>query len=297
MRKPRASGVGEVSAAPPGEHDAPFAFRLIEQHVSDQTMRSLFSKHARQEGDPHSGGDQFKDEVDLTAASSNLRRDSFVAAGGKDQFIEREAFLEQDEREPRQLFQSDGLPTSESVIARQEHHQRVGAHVLIIQILGYRMHQCGEVELAGTQALFQAFGVMHGQLYFHTRMTAPERGEHRSEHGAASDPRKPEAEGSALQTSQFVEFCDQILAPGEQADCMAINDFARSGELAAAADAIEQRHAELVLQLLHRLADRRLCRKDDFGSPGKPALPHHFDEEPKPAQVDVYSHMEWSIYV
>src|SRR6267378_7047185 len=144
MHKPRTSGVREVSAAPPGEHNAPFAFRLIEQHASDQTMRSLLSNHARQEGDPHSGGDQFKDEVDLTAASSNLRRDSFVAAGVEDKFIEREAFLEQYEREPRQLFQSDRLPTRERVIARQEYHQRVGAHVLIIQILGYRMHQRGE---------------------------------------------------------------------------------------------------------------------------------------------------------
>jgi len=33
-------------------------------------MRSLFSNHARQEGDPHSGGDQLKDEVDLTARAA-----------------------------------------------------------------------------------------------------------------------------------------------------------------------------------------------------------------------------------
>jgi hypothetical protein len=37
-------------------------------------------------------------------------------------------------------------------------------------------------------------------------------------------------------------------------------------------DAVEQRHLDLILQLLDRLADRRLGREDDFGGPGELAL-------------------------
>src|SRR5882672_2211916 len=109
MREPGARGVGEMSAAPPGERDAPFAFRLIEQRAPDPTMRPLLGKHARQEGDPGTRGHQLKDEVDLTAAGGDFWRDSFVAAGLEDQLIEREAFLEQDERQPREFFKSDRL--------------------------------------------------------------------------------------------------------------------------------------------------------------------------------------------
>jgi hypothetical protein len=107
-----------------------------------------------------------------------------------------------------------------------------------------------------------------------------------------SDPRESEAQRSALQASQFVEFRDQILALGEQADGAAMDDRARGSELEAMTDAIEQRHAEFALQLFHRLADRRLRREGGLGGLGKPALPHHFDEELQPAQVKGDSHME-----
>jgi len=46
----------------------------------------------------------------------------------------------------------------------------------------------------------------------------------------------------------------------------------------AMADAIEQRHPNLVLELLDRLTDRRLCRGHGFGGPREAALPHDLDE-------------------
>jgi hypothetical protein len=60
--------VVDHSDAPPGERNAPFALRIIEQHGTDQTKRSRFGKHARQDGDSDTGGHQFKDEVSLTAS-------------------------------------------------------------------------------------------------------------------------------------------------------------------------------------------------------------------------------------
>jgi hypothetical protein len=47
------------------------------------------------------------------------------------------------------------------------------------------------------------------------------------------------------------------------------------------ADAIEQRHADLVFQLLDRLADRRLRREHGLGGPREAALPYHLDESAK----------------
>ena len=51
-------------------------------------MGPLFDKRAWQEGDPDSGRDELKDELGLNTASSDLWRDSFVAAGVKDDDVD-----------------------------------------------------------------------------------------------------------------------------------------------------------------------------------------------------------------
>src|SRR5258706_13149748 len=218
-------------------------------------MRPRLGDHARQEGDPDSGGHQFKDKINLTAASRNLWRESRVAAGVEYLFIEREAFLEHDEGERGESCKFDRLLTGERMVRGQQRDQRLSAHVLPIEILWYRVQQCRQVEAAGAQEFFQTSAVMHRELYVDTRIAAPERREHRSEQGAAAEPRNAQAQRSTLQSTQFVQFGDQALALGEQAERTAVDDPARGGELAAMADAIEQRHAEFVLQLLDCLAD------------------------------------------
>ena len=95
---------------------------------------------------------------------------------------------------------------------------------------------------------------------------------------AAPEPWKSNAQRSALQALQIVEFRAQIFGVGEQAECPAIDYFTPGSQLASMTDAVEQRQADFVLQLLYRLAYRRLCREHDPGGLGKAALLHHFNK-------------------
>src|SRR5258706_279627 len=188
-RKPGVRCFREISAAPPRERDARRAFRFVEQHVPDQSMRSCFGRHARQEADTDPGSHQLKYEIDLARARRNLRRQSLAPASVDDYLVQREAFVEQDEWKRRKLFQSDGLLLRGCVTRGQQHNERLAAHVLPIEILRNRMQQRGEVESAAPQGIFQLLAVMHSQAYLDARIEAPERREHRSEQGAAAEAR------------------------------------------------------------------------------------------------------------
>src|SRR5205085_11206997 len=88
------------------------------------------------------------------------------------------------------------------------------------------------------------------------------------------------------------ELGEEVGALREQVQGARIDELPRGRELAAAADAIEERHAELLLELLHRLADGRLAREGGLRCPRETALAHDFGKEAQPAQVEVHAHLE-----
>jgi hypothetical protein len=87
-----------------------------------------------------------------------------------------------------------------------------------------------------------------------------------------------QVETSRLQSSDFIQLAHEIVPLREDALGPLVDDLARRCELAAMADAIEQRYPNLILELLDRLADRRLCRGHGFGGPREAALPYDLDE-------------------
>src|SRR5436190_7047510 len=174
MHKPRARGFRQISVASPSECNAPSAFRLVQQHVPRRTMRSRFREHARKKGDADTSGHQLEDEIDLTAARRDLRLEALFPAGVEDHLVERETLLEQDERRVRKSYESDRLPVRERVIPRQQSDQGFAAHVLPIEIPGYRVHQGGEVDLSRAKDVFQALAVMHRHVHVDARITTSE---------------------------------------------------------------------------------------------------------------------------
>jgi hypothetical protein len=95
----------------------------------------------------------------------------------------------------------------------------------------------------------------------------------RREQRTAHQQREAKSRQAALQSSDFIQLAHEIVPLREDALRPLVDDLARGCELAAMADAIEQRHPNLVLELLDRLADRRLCRGHGFGGPREAALP------------------------
>jgi len=92
-----------------------------------------------------------------------------------------------------------------------------------------------------------------------------------------------------FETSKLIELGDEIVALCQHLERAPIDDFAGDGQDAAVTDAVEQRDADLILQLLDGLADGRLCREDDLGSLGKTALAHDLDEGAKGSEFHRHS--------
>jgi len=114
----------------------------LNANVSQQTQQLLKSN-------ADTGGHEFENKVNFSAASGNLWRDPFAAASLKNQLVGCESLLEQDERKRCKFWKFDRLLIRERMVRRKEHHQRLGAEILPIQILRLRLQQCGEVKLAG----------------------------------------------------------------------------------------------------------------------------------------------------
>src|SRR5258706_8656815 len=94
MREPGACRVRQVCPAPPRERGGPRALWFVEEYDAHRAVHALLGHNAGQKRDPGTGGDQFKDEIHLAAARSDLRRDAFLAEGIEDQLVEGKALLE-----------------------------------------------------------------------------------------------------------------------------------------------------------------------------------------------------------
>jgi hypothetical protein len=64
----------------------------------------------------------------------------------------------------------------------------------------------------------------------------------RCEQRPAANGQQPEPERAALEAAQFAELGDQVVPLREDPLCPPVGDLARGRQLAAMADAIEQRH-------------------------------------------------------
>src|SRR5205807_9695209 len=137
----------------------------------------------------------------------------------------------------------------------------------------------------------QALALVRHQRDVDSRIAMAEGGVHRREKRRAAETRESQAERSPLQAAQAIELGEEVGALREQVQGARIDELPRGRELAAAADAIEERHAELLLELLHRLADGWLARERGLRCPREAALAHDFGKEAQPAQVEVHAYL------
>ena len=77
-------------------------------------------------------------------------------------------------------------------------------------------------------------------------------GEERREKGATAERGQSEAQHTAFQPAQFVEFGKKVVALGEHGECAAIHDLACGGQFASMAQPVEERHAQDPAQHLDR---------------------------------------------
>ncbi len=120
-------------------------------------------------------------------------------------------------------------------------------------------------------------------LNLDSRIGTSECDVHRREKRAAAEARKSQAQCAALDAAQRVELREEIRALRKELDGARVHDPTRGRQLAAPADSVKEHDAELVLELLHRLADGRLGGEGRARCLREAALPDDFGEEPQPA--------------
>ncbi len=91
-------------------------------------MPALLGYRLRQEGDAEPGAAEFGDEVDLTAAGDDARLEALTAASVKDDPVQGEAGLKEDERRVPQFAKRRAWPAGEGVIDGKNCHKRIAPH-------------------------------------------------------------------------------------------------------------------------------------------------------------------------
>ncbi|OIQ76456.1 hypothetical protein GALL_418650 [mine drainage metagenome] len=256
-------------------------------------MRTLARDRSGQEAEAQAAGDEFDDEVDLARARHHVGLETGAAAGVEHQRIQREALAEQDQRQPGEFGRRHRIAPRQRVVGGDQQLDALALHDLPVERVGHRQQRRGQLDLAAEHLLLEALAALLDQADLDAWPASAVIGEHRREQLAGADRRQSQAQHAAAQPAQFGELGEQVVALGQHRLRAAQHDLAGRGRLDARRIAIEQRHADLVLELTHRLADRRLG--DEHGARGarEAALADDFDEHAQGTQIHRHSFLEF----
>jgi len=263
--------------------------RFVQGDQGDAGVLVLVREHARQEGRAEAGGYQVDDKVDLAAARCHTRLHAFALARGEDFGVEGEAGFEQDKWRICQVGEVDSFALGQGVADRQDGHQRFVTHGLVVETFVYGQQEGRQVDLTCFQAFTQSFTAVLGQFDVDIGVACAIGGKHRRKQHATAHRRQADAQYTAFETTQVIDLSDQIVVFGQQNQGAAVGDFASGGEFIAMAKAVEQWHAQFVLQGFDRLAHTRLGQGHHFSGLRETALANHFDKGTQCSQVHQYS--------
>jgi hypothetical protein len=87
-----------MGSSAPRHPNVPVDLRINDEQAAQARAMPLLGDHLREEGDPHAGGDEFHDEIELAAECGDRRFKASLPARDKYQAIYGETGVEQDER-------------------------------------------------------------------------------------------------------------------------------------------------------------------------------------------------------
>jgi holin-like protein len=172
---------------------------------------------------------------------------------------------------------------------RQQRNYWIASNRRPVEILGTWLQGAGEVDLARAQPFLEFGAAMFHKSQFDAGVALMIDGEKWRKQGRTAHRRKAEPQHASFKSPYLVELGEQILAIRQQFDATLVDDFARRGQNTAVTDAIEQRHTDLIFQLLDRLADGGLGSKDNLGGLRKTALANDLYKGAEGSEVHRYS--------
>ena len=188
---------------------------------------------------------------------------------------------------------------------RRDHHELFDeqrGHGESLGGRGIRRGDQREVELAAGEFVEQPPRPLFRQVQLDGRMLRVERAEHLGDEADAQGGGGAEAHPAALEAGELGEFAPDGFGVGEHAARERQQRLARDRQGAAAAGAVEQLGAEVLLERGDLAAQRGLGEVQLLGGTGEVAEPGHLDEAAQLLEVHVDSlcaivttiYMHWS---
>ena len=175
---------------------------------------------------------------------------------------------------------------------RRDHHELFDEQRRHGESLGRRGIRCrdqGEVELAAGELVEQSARPLFREVQFDGRMLRVERAEHLGDEADAQGGGGAEPHPAALEAGEFGEFAPHRFGVGEHAARERQQRLARDRQRAAAAGAVEQLGAEILLERGDLAAQRGLGEVQLLGGTGEVAEAGHLDEAAQLLEVHVDS--------
>ncbi len=242
-------------------------------------------------GHAHAGRHQVDDGLHLDGLLRDLRRGAAGAVGGQQRVVQRRRDLpwKDHQRLGRHIGQVQQRPRGRRMAGRQGHHQRLGQRGPGGKARRHRagrMQQEAGVDLVGVEG-----GQLHvqrglAQLQHHVGVGLAEAAQPLGQRpvGHAGDEGQPKPPGQA--GSSGLGHLRQGIRRSQQAAHCRQQRQAGRGERHAAPGAGEQRHAQLPLQSLDGLRQRRLGHVQAGGGAAEVQLVGQRDELAPQPQLD-----------
>ena len=259
--------------------------------MADRSAASLRRDHPRQECDAETCANQFDHELDLAAASDHVRLEPAAAASLEDHAVQSKTALEEDKGRRLDVGERHRKPFCQGMSRRKQRHEGFAPNHLPVEIVGRGKQGPCKLDLTSPKALLESVAAMLAQPDLDPGIALPIDGEERSEQGAASNRRQPQPQYAALESSDLIELREQIVAVSEQFHSATIDDLSSGCQRASMTDPVQQRHADFILQLLHRFADRGLGGEHRLGSLGKAALADDLNKSAKRSEFHLLVHI------
>ena len=176
--------------------------------------------------------------------------------------------------------------------ADDDHHELFHEQRRHGESLGRRGIRCrdqGQIELAAGELVEQSARALFREVQFDGRMLRVERAEHLGDEADAQGGGGAEPHPSTLEAGEFGEFAAHRFGVGEHAARERQQRLARGRQRAAAAGAMEQLGAEIVLERGDLAAQRGLCEVQLFCGTGEVAEAGHLDEAAQLLEVHINS--------
>ena len=272
----------EVPVSPPDERHVPRDRRLGQRHRAHLAAVEAAADGVRKQRHPEVRLHRRDDEVPVRALAHDHRLEAAPAAGLEDVPVEGELGAVEHERRALQLAQGDRALARERVARVQDRlelvlHERHRPE----RVLVGRQHDAAHVELAVHDEGLEVVRSLLAQLEHDAGVGLVVLREQRREERDPGDRRHPDAQLPAPELRQLRDLLLDAAERVEDALRPLQHDLAGVGERHAPPLAEEQRRAELLLQRLHHLADRRLGHVQRLARAREAALPRHLDEVPQ----------------